>query len=86
MPNIKSAIKRVSVTDKKTQANKIQKSAIRSTVRKAKVACASADSDSATIVSQAIVKIDKAVAKGYMHKNTAARRKSKLTKAVNAMK
>lgn len=86
MPNIKSAIKRVKVAEKKTEANKITKSAIRTSVKKAKVAIENAAPDAESIVKQAVVSVDKAAAKGYMHKNTAARRKSKLAKAVNAMK
>jgi len=86
MPNIKSAIKRVKTTEKKAVANKITKSAIRTSMKKAKVAVESSASDAADVVKQAVVSIDKAAAKGYMHKNTAARKKSKLAKAVNALK
>ncbi len=86
MPNIKSAIKRVKTTEKKTVANKITKSAIRTSVKKAKVALESSAADADSIVKQAVISIDKAAAKGYMHKNTAARKKSRLAKAVNALK
>lgn len=86
MPNIKSAIKRVKTTEKKTVANKITKSAIRTSVKKAKIAVESVAPDAASVVKQAVVSIDKAAAKGYMHKNTAAHKKSKLTKALNAIK
>jgi small subunit ribosomal protein S20 len=86
MPNIKSAIKRVAVTQKKTEANKIQKSAIRTTAKKARVAIETSSPDAKAIVDEAIVKFDKAVSKGFMHKNTAARRKSRMTKAINAAK
>ncbi|MHB1453155.1 MAG: 30S ribosomal protein S20 [Saccharofermentanales bacterium] len=86
MPNIKSSIKRVKVTSKKTEANKIQKSAIRTVIKKAKVALENSTPDAETAVKSAVVKIDKAAAKGFMHKNTAARKKSKMTKALNAAK
>ncbi len=86
MPNIKSAIKRVNVTNRKTEANKIQKSSIRTAVKKARAALASSAPDAQDTVKAAVVKIDKAAAKGYMHKNTAARRKSRLAKALNAAK
>jgi small subunit ribosomal protein S20 len=86
MPNIKSAIKRVSVTEKKTEANKMQKSAVRTAVKKAKIAIAASDPAKAEIVQKTQTVLDKAVAKGYLHKNTAARRKSRLAKASNAGK
>ena len=86
MPNIKSAIKRVNVTSKKTEVNKIQKSTIRTVVKKAKVAIENAAPDAEAVVKSAVVKIDKAAAKGYMHKNTAARKKSRMAKALNAAK
>ncbi len=86
MPNIKSAIKRVKTTEKKAVANKITKSAIRTSVKKAKVAVESQAPDAAAVMKQAVISIDKAAAKGYMHKNTAARKKSRLAKAVNAIK
>lgn len=84
MPNIKSAIKRVSVTRKKTETNKMQKSAVRTVIKKAKAAVESNAPDQAAIVKDAQVRIDKAAAKGYLPKNTAARRKSSLAKAQNA--
>jgi small subunit ribosomal protein S20 len=86
MPNIKSAIKRVKTTEKKAIANKVTKSAIRTSVKKAKVAVETSAPDAAVVAKQAVISIDKAAAKGYMHKNTAARKKSRLTKAVNALK
>ncbi len=86
MPNIKSAIKRVSVTARKTEVNKQQKSAVRTVIKKARTAIANGSPDAKETADVAMVRIDKAAAKGYMHKNTAARRKSRLAKAVNAMK
>jgi small subunit ribosomal protein S20 len=86
MPNIKSAIKRVKVTEKKTETNKMQKSAIRTVVKKAKAAVAASDPAKDEAVKTAQVVLDKSVSKGYLHKNTAARRKSRLAKANNAAK
>ena len=83
MPNIKSAIKRVKVTEKKTAANKMKKSEIRTVVKKAKASIALADTDVAVSVKEAQITLDKAAAKGYIHKNTAARKKSRIAKAVN---
>ena len=81
MPNIKSAIKRVLVTEKKTAANKMKKSEIRTVVKKAKASIALADADVSVSVKEAQITLDKAAAKGYIHKNTAARKKSRLAKA-----
>ncbi len=86
MPNIKSAIKRVQTAEKKAVANKITRSAVRTSLKKAKIAVESSAPDAAVVAKQAVVSVDKAAAKGYMHKNTAARKKSKLAKAVNALK
>jgi len=84
MPNIKSAIKRVKVTEKKTAANKMKKSEIRTVVKKAKASIALADADVSVSVKEAQITLDKAAAKGYIHKNTAARKKSRIAKAINA--
>ena len=83
MPNIKSAKKRVLITEKKSQANAAQKSALRTSIKKAKTAIANNDANTAAIVKEASVSIDKAVTKGHLHKNTAARKKSRLAKAMN---
>ncbi|MDP4091833.1 MAG: 30S ribosomal protein S20 [Bacillota bacterium] len=84
MPNIKSAIKRVEVTKVKTINNTAKKSALKTDIRKAKEAIASKDSSAAENVKKAAVSIDKAAAKKLIHKNTAARKKSRIAKALNA--
>jgi len=84
LPNIKSAIKRVKVTQTKTLQNTVQKSALKTTIRKSKEAIAKNDSTAPETLKSAIVAIDKAAAKNLLHKNTAARKKSRLTKALNA--
>lgn len=86
MPNIKSAIKRVKVLQKKAAANKIKKSEIRTAVKKARVAVAEAGENAQTLIVEAQKKLDRAATKGRMHKNTVARRKSRLQKAMNRMK
>lgn len=83
MPNIKSAMKRVAVTEKKTLANKIKKSEMRTVLKKAKLAVAEGAAEAKDNVVLAQKSLDRAAAKGFMHKNTAARRKSRLTKALN---
>ncbi len=84
MPNIKSAKKRVKVIATKTAQNKAAKSELRTIVKKAYVAVDTNADNKAEAVRLAIKKIDKAVAKGLMHKNTAARSKSALSKRLNA--
>ncbi len=84
MPNIKSAKKRVKVTAVKTERNKAIKSALKTTVKKAQAAIATDSADKAQAVSVAYKKIDQAVAKGILHKNTAARSKSALARKLNA--
>lgn len=84
MPNIKSAKKRVIISEKKAARNTSAKSSLRTSVKKAKIAIASKDANSAVAVKAACVDLDKAVSKGLLHKNTAARKKSRITKAMNA--
>ena len=83
MPNIKSAMKRVTVTEKKTAANKMKKSEIRTVVKKAKASIDASSADTAVSLKDAQTTLDKAAAKGYIHKNAAARKKSRLAKAAN---
>lgn len=86
MPNIKSAIKRVRVNDKKSAANKMKKSELRTVIKKAKASVASSDDQAAEKVKDAQTAIDQAAAKGLMHRNAAARKKSRLAKTANAAK
>lgn len=83
MPNIKSAIKRVKVTETKTLKNTIRKSALKTTVKKCKEAIANGEGTVAESYKTTTKALDKAVAKNLMHKNTAARKKSRLAKALN---
>ncbi len=85
MPNIKSAIKRVKVIETKTLKNTIRKSALKTTVKKCKEAIATGE-NKIDAYKAATKALDKAAAKNLMHKNTAARKKSRLAKAINAAK
>ena len=86
MPNIKSAKKRVIVTKTKTLQNKMFKTAVKSTIKKYEAALAAGDKDAAAATYKDAVKIiDKAVAKGIIHKNKAARKKSQFTLALNKL-
>ncbi len=84
MPNIKSAKKRVKVIAAKTAINKNFTSAMRTDIKKANAAIEGNAADKDQAVRLAIKKIDKAVAKGILKKNTAARKKSSLARKLNA--
>ena len=86
MPNIKSAIKRVSVIEKKTLQNNMIKSAYKTAVKKFEQAVESGNVEEATkLFSLATKKVDQACTKGVIVKNTAARKKSNMAKKLNAM-
>lgn len=86
MPNIKSAIKRVKTSEKRRALNASQKSALRSAVKTADQAIAGTDIAAAkAALITATKKLDKAVTKGLIHKNAAARKKSRLAKRLNAL-
>ena len=87
MPNIKSAIKRVSVIEKKTLRNNMIKSGYRTAVKKFEQAVEAGNKEEATkLFSAATKKVDQACTKGVIVKNTAARKKSNMAKKLNAMK
>jgi small subunit ribosomal protein S20 len=86
MPNIKSAIKRVNVIEKKTLRNNMIKSGYKSAVKKFEQAVEAGNVEEATtLFSQATKKIDQACSKGVIVKNTAARKKSNLAKKLNTI-
>ncbi len=86
LPNIKSAKKRVKITESKTMQNKMLKSALKTCMKKYEAALASGDKTSAEETYKvAVKKIDQAVAKGLLHKNNAARKKSQYTVKLNKL-
>ena len=85
MPNIKSAKKRVKVIEKKTLRNNMIKSAYKTAVKKFEQAIEAGNMEEAkTLFSEATKKIDQACTIGVIVKNTAARKKSSLSKKLNA--
>lgn len=80
MPNLRSSKKRVRVEAKRQARNKAVKSTVRTYVTKARGAIAAAPSESETeeAIRDAISQLDRAVTKGVLHRNNAARRKSRL--------
>lgn len=86
MPNIKSAIKRTKQIEKRRAQNIAQKSALRTSVKNVEVAVTSNNVEAAQqALAVATKKLDKAASKGLIHKNKAARTKSRLTKKVNGI-
>ncbi len=85
MPNIKSAIKRVRVSEKKNAENKMKKSELRTVIKKVKTSVASSEEHTVAL-KNAQKAIDQAAAKNLMHKKTADRKKSRIAKAANAAK
>ena len=84
MANIKSAKKRVLIAEKNRIRNVAFKSSIKTAVRKVlELANAGQQEELKSALSKAYQLCDKAVSKGILHKNTAARKKSRLTKAIN---
>ena len=87
MANIKSAIKRVSVIEKKTLQNNMVKSAYKTAVKtfeKAVEAGNKAEAEKA--FTEAVKKVDQACTKGVIKSNTASRKKSSLAKKLNTVK
>ena len=83
MPNIKSAKKRVLVNATKAANNKSANSALKTALKKANAAIESGDANKAEAVKVAVKKLDQAVAKGLLHKNNAAHKKSQLVNKLN---
>lgn len=79
MANIKSAKKRVRVIETKTLRNKMIKSSLKTAIKKTDAEGA----DKEAAVRAAIKKVDQACAKGIIHKNAAARKKSQLARKLN---
>ena len=86
MPNIKSAKKRVLVTESKTLVNKNNRNEVKTAIKKLNAALDANDVEAAkALVPATFSLIDSAVSKGIMHKNTAANKKSGLAKRLNAL-
>jgi small subunit ribosomal protein S20 len=86
MANIKSAMKRIRQSEKRRLRNAAVRSTVRTSVKGARAAIGGGPADQARETLQATIQIlDKAVTKGVIHKNTAARKKSRLTRQLNAL-
>ena len=86
LPNIKSAKKRVLVNQAKAMQNKAAKSALKTDIKKFEAAVAEGNRSEADVAYKVAVKaVDKAAAKGLLHKNNAANKKSSLTLKLNKL-
>ena len=86
MPNIKSAAKRDQIAKVRAARNKAAKTALKTTLKKFDAAVADGNRDAAVSTYKVAVKtVDRAVAKGLLHKNNAAHKKSRMTVTLNGM-
>lgn len=86
MPNIKSSKKRVKVNSAKTLQNQVVKSELKTTIKNFDAALAEGNKETVDNAYNTVIKkLDQAVAKGVLHKNNAARKKSKITLKVKAI-
>lgn len=86
MANIKSAKKRILVAEARTARNKAIKSEVKTAVKKVDAAVAAKDAENArALLKAAISTLNKAASKGVYHKNTASRKISRMTKAVDSI-
>jgi small subunit ribosomal protein S20 len=85
MPNLRSAKKRMRIEEKRRARNKAVKSTVRTQITKARESIVSTPAEPQTeeAVRQAISALDRAVTKGVLHRNNAARRKSRLMARLN---
>ncbi|MBQ6267355.1 MAG: 30S ribosomal protein S20 [Clostridia bacterium] len=82
MPNIKSAKKRVIVNKTRAARNKSRNTALKTAIKKANAAAKAQSPETEALVRAAIKKVDQAAAKGLIHKNNAAHKKSALAQLV----
>jgi small subunit ribosomal protein S20 len=78
--NTKSAIKRMRQSEKRRLRNRTVRSRVRTALKTARTAVATPGGDARAAVLEAIRTLDKAVTKGVIHRNTAARKKSALAR------
>ena len=83
MANTKSAKKRVLISEANYQRNKSYRSALKTALKKADAAIEAKSADAAETVKVAVKKLDQAGAKGIMHRNAVARKKSQLANRLN---
>ena len=86
MANIKSAQKRILVTKKRALVNQIAETKLKTVIKKFNAAVESGDKAAALVAyKEAVKRVDQAAARGIIHKNAAAHKKSQFTLAINKM-
>jgi small subunit ribosomal protein S20 len=80
LANTKSALKRMRQSEKRRVRNRTVRSRVRTAVKTARTALETTGADARAAVLEAIRTLDKAVSKGVIHRNTAARKKSALAR------
>jgi small subunit ribosomal protein S20 len=83
MPNHKSAEKRMRQNEKRKQINRSNRTRVRNSIKKLRDAISGDAKELGALLPRTVSTIDKAVQKGVLHKNTAARYKSRLTTSAN---
>lgn len=84
MANTASAQKEIRKNARRRQRNRLVKAKTRTVTKKAVLAIESGDKNAAALLRQAQIELDAAAQKGVIHKNAAARKKSRLMKRLNA--
>lgn len=82
MANTRSAMKRIKQNEKRRLRNRAARSTIRSSLKTARTAAAEKSPQSKEVVLEAIRVLDRAVSRGIIHRNTAARKKSALARSL----
>jgi small subunit ribosomal protein S20 len=80
--NTRSAMKRIKQNEKRRLRNRATRSTIRSSLKTARTAAAEKSPQSKEVVLEAIRVLDRAVSRGIIHRNTAARKKSALARSL----
>lgn len=87
MANHRSALKRIRISEKRRQRNRVVRGSTRSVVKRARSLLEKGQlGEAETAVQSAVSALDKAASKGVIHKNSAARRKSRLMRRLNQAK
>ena len=86
LANTASALKRMRQNERRRLRNRVVRSRVRTAVKTARTALGTTATEARTLVSDAIRALDKAVTKGIIHRNTAARKKSALARRLSAAK
>jgi len=85
LPNIKSAEKRAALAQQRRLKNRRERSELKTVVKKTQVAMENDVEQAKSLLTLAIKELDKAASKGLIHKNAAARKKSRLMRRLNRL-